>query len=147
MDASGRQSMATFDRGTGDAIVTYENELLLQGKLEGRVPQYVIPPATLLIEGPAAVVDASVERHGNRKLAEAFLDYLRSEEGQQILLDYGFRPLDSALDTRPDRAPLPAGLFTMNDLGGWGRNNKEVYEAGGVWDSLFTVRATSGGSR
>ena len=46
MDASGRQSMATFDRGTGDAIVTYENELLLQGKLEGRVPPYVIPPAT-----------------------------------------------------------------------------------------------------
>ena len=83
MDASGRQSMATFDRGTGDAIVTYENELLLQGKLEGRVPPYVIPPATLLIEGPAAVVDASVERHGNRELAEAFLDYLRSEEGQQ----------------------------------------------------------------
>ena len=78
MDASGRQSMATFDRGTGDAIVTYENELLLQSKLDGRVPPYVIPPATLLIEGPAAVVDASVEQHGNRKLAEAFLDYLRS---------------------------------------------------------------------
>ena len=48
MDASGRQSMATFDRGTGDAIVTYENELLLQSKLQGQVPPYVIPPATLL---------------------------------------------------------------------------------------------------
>jgi sulfate/thiosulfate transport system substrate-binding protein len=147
MDASGRQSMATFDRGTGDAVVTYENELLLQGKLEGRVPSYVIPPATLLIEGPAAVIDTSVERHGNRKLAEAFLDYLRSEEGQRILVDYGFRPLDRSLDTKTDRSPLPPGLFTMNDLGGWDRNKKEVYDAGGVWDSLFTGRTKSGGSR
>ena len=78
MDASGRQSMATFDRGTGDAIVTYENELLLQGKLDGRVPPYAIPPATLLIEGPAVVVDASVERHGNRNRGGLlFSDYLR----------------------------------------------------------------------
>ena len=74
MDASGRQSMATFDRGTGDAIVTYENELLLQGKLDGQVPLYAVPPATLLIEGPAAIVDAYVARHRNRKLAEAFVD-------------------------------------------------------------------------
>jgi sulfate/thiosulfate-binding protein len=147
MDASGRQSMATFDRGTGDAIVTYENELLLQGKLDGRVPAYAIPPSTLLIEGPAAVVDASVKRHGNRNLAEAFLDYLRSDEGQRILTDYGFRPLDSALDTNPDRAPVPPGLFTMNDLGGWDRNKKEVYETGGVWDSLFIDRTKSGGTR
>ena len=88
-----------------------------------------------------------MDRHGNRKLAEAFLDYLRSEEGQQILMDYGFRPLDPALDTKSDRAPLPAGLFTMNDLGGWDRNKKDVYEPGGVWDSLFTGRTTSGGSR
>ncbi len=148
MDASGRQSMATFERGTGDAIVTYENELLLQGKLEGRVPPYVIPPATLLIEGPAAIVDASVERHGNRKLAEAFLEYLRSEEGQQILQDYGFRPLDAVPrhECRP-AAPLPPDLFTMNDLGGWDRNKKEVFETGGVWDSLFTGRPTSRGKR
>jgi sulfate/thiosulfate transport system substrate-binding protein len=147
MDASGRQSMATFDRGTGDAIVTYENELLLQGKLEGQIPPYVIPPSTLLIEGPAAVVDASVERHGNRKLAEAFLDYLRSAEGQRILVEYGFRALDPALDSQSDRAPLPAGLFTMTDLGGWDRNKKEVFETGGVWDSIFTGEPKRGGPR
>ena len=141
------QSMATFDRGTGDAIVTYDNEILLQGKLDGRVPPYAIPPATLLIEGPAAVVDASVERHGNRKVAEAFLDYLRSDEGQRILTDYGFRPLDPALDTDPDRPPLPPGVFTMKDLGGWDRNKKEVFETGGVWDSLFIGRTKSGGGQ
>ena len=108
MDASGRQSMATFERGTGDAVVTYENELLLQRKMTGKPSPYVIPPATLLIEGPAAVVDASVERHGNREVAEAFLAFLRSPEAQRSSSDYGFRPLDPQLEPT-GRAPLPPG--------------------------------------
>jgi sulfate transport system substrate-binding protein len=136
MDASGRQSMATFERGTGDAVVSYENELLLQRKLKGVEAPYVIPPATLLIEGPAAVVDASVERHRNREVAEAFLDFLRSPEAQKLFAGYGFRPLDPKLDDKP----LPPRLFTMADLGGWKKVNKEVYDPGGLWDSLFTQR-------
>jgi sulfate transport system substrate-binding protein len=139
MDASGRQSMATFERGTGDAVVTYENELLLQRKLKGETVDYVIPPATLLIEGPAAVIDASVDRHGNRELAEAFLSFLRSSDAQRILGDYGFRPLDPSLETDPHRKPLPPHLFTMKKaLGGWSQVNREVYGPGGVWDSIFT---------
>ena len=137
MDSSGRQSMATFERGTGDAIVTYENELLLQRKMTGKAAPYLIPPATLLIEGPAAIVEASVKRHGNRKLAEAFLAFLVTDEAQKILADYGFRPLDSRLEP-PGRAPLPPKLFTMADLGGWSKVTKDVYDPGGVWDSLFT---------
>jgi sulfate transport system substrate-binding protein len=143
MDSSGRQSMATFERGTGDAIVTYENELLLQDRMKGYATPYIIPPATLLIEGPAAIVETSVKRHGNRALAEAFLAFLRSEEGQRILVDYGFRPLNGQLDP-PGRKPLPAQLFTMKDLGGWTKINKEVYDPGGVWDSIFTRK---GGGR
>lgn len=134
MDSSGRQSMATFERGTGDAVVTYENELLLQRKLQGIEVPYIIPPATLLIEGPAAIVDASVERHKNREVAEAFLEFLRTVEAQKILAEYGFRPLDPKLDEKP----VPPRLFTMADLGGWKKINKEVYDPGGVWDSLFT---------
>jgi len=144
MDASGRQSMATFERGTGDAVVTYENELLLQRKMTGKEAPYVVPPATLLIEGPAAVVDASVARHGNRELAEAFLAFLRTEEAQRILASYGFRPLDPKLDP-PGRDPLPPRLFTMADLGGWTKVNAEVYDPGGVWDSLFTDRPKAAG--
>ncbi|GAC1471674.1 MAG: sulfate ABC transporter substrate-binding protein [Isosphaeraceae bacterium] len=139
MDASGRQSMATFDRGTGDAIVTYENELLLRRRMTGKEAPYVIPPATLLIEGPAAVVEGSVERHGNRALAEAFLSFLHGEEAQRILMDYGFRPLHSSHEP-PNRPPLPPQVFTTEDLGGWDWVNREVYGSGGVWDSLFTGR-------
>ena len=144
MDSSGRQSMATFERGTGDAVVTYENELLLQRKIAGKPALYVIPPATLLIESPAAVVDTSVARHGNRALAEAFLAFLRTEEAQGLLTDYGFRPLDPKLDP-PGRLPLPSRLFTMAELGGWSKVGKELYEPGGVWDSLFTGKGKGKG--
>jgi sulfate transport system substrate-binding protein len=136
MDASGRQSMATFDRGTGDTVVTYENELLLREKMTGMDAPFVIPAATLLIESPAVVVDASVARHGNRELAEAFLAFLVSAPGQSILAEYGFRPLDPQQDSRP----LPSRLFTMADLGGWSKVKAELYDTGGVWDSLFTGR-------
>jgi sulfate transport system substrate-binding protein len=145
MDASGRQSVATFDRGTGDAIVTYENEVVLQGKIAGRPRPYAIPPATLLIEGPAAIVDASVKRHGNQALAEAFLDYLRSDEAQRILADYGFRPLNTNVEF--GGAPMPEKLFTMADMGGWSKNKKEVFETGGVWDRLFTSTSPKGAIR
>jgi sulfate transport system substrate-binding protein len=139
MDASGRQSMATFERGTGDAIVTYENELLLQRRRIGADVPYVVPPATLLIEGPAAVVDAVVRQHGNRAVAEAFLAFLHSPRAQAILAGYGFRPVDSGQEIA-GRAPLPEHLFTMAELGGWKAVNKRVYGPGGVWDSLFTRR-------
>lgn len=136
MDSSGRQSMATFERGTGDAIVTYENELLLQRKLTGEDTPFVVPTATLLIEGPAAVVDSSVKRHKNRELAEAFVTFLRGEDAQKLLVAYGFRPLDPELDTRP----LPSKMFTMAKLGGWPAVTKKVYDPGGVWDALFTSK-------
>ena len=111
MDSSGRQSMATFERGTGDAVVTYENELLLQRKMTGKAAPYVIPPATLLIEGPAAVVDASVDAARQpRGWPRPSSPSSAPSEAQQILADYGFRPLDPRLDP-PGRAALaPAAV-------------------------------------
>jgi sulfate transport system substrate-binding protein len=135
MDASGRQSVANFERGTGDALLTYENEILLRRK-EGREIPYVIPPATLLIEGPAAVVDANVEKHGNRAVAEALLAFMTGAEGQRILSEYGFRPIDPKLPDATGR-PLPARLFTMKDLGGWDRVRDDLYGPRGAWTTSF----------
>ncbi len=142
MDGSGRQSLGTFERGTGDAVVTYENELLLRLRPEyGLKPiPYATPDATLLIESPAAVVETSVDRHGNREVAEAFFAFLLSDEGQAILAEYGFRPVHPGLkaETMP---PLPPRMFTIRDLGGWSKVQKTVFDAGGVWPSTFTRRA------
>jgi sulfate/thiosulfate transport system substrate-binding protein len=131
MDASGRQSVATFERGVGDAVVTYENELLLRKKTGKAIP-YVIPERTLLIESPVALVDANVEKHGNREVAEAFLAFLLSAEGQTILADYGFRPIDPSVPDKTGR-PLPKGVFRIADLGGWKAVNVEVFGKQGVW--------------
>jgi sulfate/thiosulfate-binding protein len=139
MDQSGRQSMANFaERGTGDAAVTYENELLLHNK-EGAPIPYVIPPSTLLIESPGAVVDTSVESHGNRRAAEAFLEFLLSEDGQRIVADYGFRPVRSEVAPPAQAQPMPAKLFTMADLGGWARIEEALYGPKGLWTSIFAA--------
>ncbi len=136
MDASGRQSVATFERGTGDALVTYENELLLRKK-GGKAIPYVIPSATLLIESPVALVDTSIEKHKNRAIAEAFRDFLLGEEGQGILLDFGFHPVDPAVRNKIDNAFPPKGVFRIDDLGGWPKVNAEVFGPKGVWTSIF----------
>jgi sulfate transport system substrate-binding protein len=140
MDPSGRQSVANFERGTGDALVTYENELLLRRKAGQEIP-YVIPPATLLIESPAALVETSVAKHGNRELASSFLAFLRSPEGQRIFAEYGFRPVnpDPAAGTA-DRPSMPQNLFTMADLGGWDAVQDEVYGPAGTWTSIFAAQ-------
>jgi sulfate/thiosulfate transport system substrate-binding protein len=139
MDESGRQSMANFaERGTGDAIVTYENELLLRNRDNEAIP-YVVPPATLLIESPLAVVESSVNSHGSRAVAEAFVDFLLSDPGQRVFADFGFRPVKSELSGPRGAPPLPAKLFTMADLGGWAKIEQELYGPKGLWTSIFTV--------
>ena len=139
MDSSGRQSLATFERGTGDAVVTYENELLLRKKFGARPIPYATPEATLQIESPAALVETSIARHGNREVAEAFFAFLLSDDGQKILADYGFRPVNPGLKVA-DLPPTPPRLFTIQDLGGWSKVKKTVFDAGGVWSSIFTRR-------
>ncbi len=137
MDSSGRQSLGTFERGTGDAIVTYENELRLRDRYGIKPIPYVTPDATLQIESPAALVETSIARHGNREVAEAFFAFMLSDRGQTILSEYGFRPINPALPIKT-MPPLPSRLFTIDDLGGWAKVKKTVFDNGGVWSSTFT---------
>jgi sulfate transport system substrate-binding protein len=132
MDSSGRLSMANFaERGIGDAVITYENELLLRAK-QGKPIPFFVPDSTLLIESPIALVESSISRHGNREVAEAFLQFAHSERGQKILAEYGFRPVDPRV-AETLNLPKPPGLFTMADLGGWERIQEELYGPRGHW--------------
>jgi sulfate transport system substrate-binding protein len=142
MDQSGRQSMANFaERQTGDAVVTYENELLLRSK-EGKPIPYVIPHSTLLIESPVAIVESAVEKHGNRALAEAFLLFLLSAEGQSIFADYGFRPVNLEVRASAEaKLATPGKLFTMADLGGWAKVEEVLYGSKGLWTEIAAERS------
>jgi len=127
MDKSGRESVTTFERGIGDALVTYENEVLLRG-MQGRPIPFVIPDATILIENPVALVDRNADRHGARELAEEFVRFLHGDEAQRAFARYGFRPASPAImEEVAVRYPTPARLFTIADLGGWARVREELY--------------------
>ncbi len=146
MDPSGRQSMANFaERQTGDAVVTYENELLLHSK-EGESIPYVIPTSTLLIESPVAIVESGVERNGNRARAEAFLAFLLSAEGQRIFADYGFRPVNPEAKVSAEaKLATPGKLFTMADLGGWAKVEETLYGPKGLWTEIAAERSKAPG--
>jgi sulfate/thiosulfate transport system substrate-binding protein len=134
LDKSGRASMAAFEYGVGDVIVTYENELL--ARIRQGVPyEIVMPKHTILIENPAAVIDANVDRHGTRELAEAFVAFLGSPDAQRVWVEHGFRPVDGTVaEESVDRfAAQPEGLFDIGYLGGWAAVREELYSKKGVW--------------
>lgn len=136
MDKSGRESVTTFERGIGDALVTYENEILLR-KVQGREMPFVVPDATILIENPAAVVDRNAEKHGVKALAEDFVAFLRTDEAQRAFARYGFRPMSSQVSAEfKDTYPEPPGLFDIEYLGGWTRVREFLYGPEGVWTQI-----------
>ncbi len=133
LDKSGRASMAAFEYGVGDVIVTYENELLAR-MAKGAQYDLVVPDDTILIENPAAVVDSYVDKHGTRKVAEAFLDYLRTPEAQEIFSKHGFRPVDEqVMKAHRSEYPDPPGLFDIQYLGGWSEVRSSLYSKRGIW--------------
>lgn len=136
LDKSGEESMSTFDKGTGDVIITYENELL-QRINSGEKYQEIIPKYTTSIENPAAIVDKYVDKHGTRKVAEAFLNFLWSPEAQKVFAESGFRPVDQTVAKEyANKFTTPAGLFDTNYLGGWTKLGNELYNDGGIWDQV-----------
>jgi sulfate transport system substrate-binding protein len=133
MDKSGRESVTTFERGVGDVLVTYENELLPRIK-SGRPYELVVPAETVLVENPAALVDKNVDKHRVRDIAEAFVAFLHSEEAQRAFADLGFRPVqDGAAGASASTLPTPAKLFTVADLGGWDKVSNLIFGPQGAW--------------
>jgi sulfate transport system substrate-binding protein len=122
-DKSARESLATFTGGKGDVLLAYENEAI-QAQEAGEDLEYVVPDQTILIENPIAVTTDSQ----NPEQAEAFVEFLRSPEGQQIFGEKGYRPIVEELAAEFDY-PDPPGLFTIADLGGWETVNEEFFDS------------------
>lgn len=136
MDKSGRESVTTFERGIGDALITYENEVLLRG-LQGRPLPYIIPRATILIENPVAVVDRYADKHGSRAVAEEFVQFLHGEAAQRAFARYGFRPASpEILREVADRYPTAPLQFDIGALGGWTRAREMLYGPQGIWTQV-----------
>ncbi len=137
MDKSARGSMSTYERGIGDAILTYENEALLRAKQGVEFP-FVIPEATILIENPVAVVDTYADKHGTRASAEAFVEFLHTDTAQRAFAEYGFRsPSETVSQEFRDTYPEPAMLFDIMILGGWDVVGRDIFGPDGLWGRVY----------
>jgi sulfate/thiosulfate transport system substrate-binding protein len=118
---SGRDALSAFTQGQGDVLLSYENEAI-KAEEEGEDVEYVVPPATLLIETPIAVTKDAPE-----PAAQDFLDFIWSDEGQEIWAENGYRPVNPKL-VDEKQFPTPKNLFHIADFGGWGKVNDEFFD-------------------
>lgn len=153
LDASARESVLNFSRGIGDAMITYENEYYA-GIAAGDEYDIVYPASTILIENPAAIVDAYVDAHGNREAAEAFLAFLYTPEAQAIFAEKGYRPpvlytaeeLTNEDELPPlwpegeldeERFPIIDDIFTVLDFGGWDEVGEVYFSDDGIFAQVM----------
>jgi len=140
LDSGARGATTTFvERGIGDVLIAWENEALLAVKELGPDKfEVVAPSVSILAEPPVAVVDKVVDKRGTRKVAEAYLQYLYSAEGQQIAAKHYYRPVVQPY-AKQYAAQFPSvKLFTIKDVGGdWTKVQKTHFADGGVFDQIY----------
>ncbi len=121
---SGREATETFLQGTGDVLLSYENEAIFATR-QGEDVDYVTPDTTFKIENPVAVLNNSKEPEA----AQAFVDFLYTPEGQRGWAEAGFRPVDPTVaEEFASDFPEPKQLWTIDDLGGWSKVNDELFD-------------------
>lgn len=142
LDTGARGSTVTFaQRQIGDVLLAWENEAYLAGQEFGADAfDIVVPPISILAEPPVAVVDANVDAKGTRKAAEAYLQYLYSDEGQNIAAKHFYRPSNPAVVSKDLLKQLPdIKLVTIDEpiFGGWAKAQPEHFGDGGIFDQIY----------
>ena len=140
LDTGARGSTTTFaQRGLGDVFLAWENEaFLVLNEFGADKFEIVVPSESILAEPPVAVVDGNVDAKGTRKVAEAYLEYLYSPEGQAIAAKHYYRPSKPELAAAEDLARFPkVELFGIDRFGGWKEAQAVHFADGGVFDQIY----------
>jgi sulfate transport system substrate-binding protein len=141
LDSGARGATTSFvERGIGDVLIAWESEALASIAELGKDKFEIIRPSvSILAEPPVAVVDRNTKRHGTEAVAKAYLEYLYSPEGQEIIARNFYRPRLAAVAEKY-KAQFPAvKLFTIDDLfGGWQKAQKAHFADGGTFDQIYT---------
>jgi sulfate transport system substrate-binding protein len=144
LDSGARGSLVTFtERGVGDVFLSWENEAFLAVKELGPAKfEIVVPSLSILAEPPVTVVDRNVDRKGTRAVAEAYLQYLYTPEGQELVARHYYRPRDTKVAAKhAGTFNLKVNLFTIDDLfGGWARAQAAHFNDGGSFDRIYTKK-------
>ena len=139
LDSGARSSTMTFvQRQIGDVLLAWENEAYLaRDEFPGQL-DIVVPAVSILAEPPVAIVDKVVDRKGTRVIAEAYLQYLYSPEGQEIAAKRHYRPRDKNVAARFANSFARVKLFTIDEVfGGWQKAQKTHFADGGVFDQIY----------
>ena len=141
LDSGARGATTTFvERALGDVLLAWENEALLALKELGPDKfDIVAPSVSILAEPPVAVVDKVVERRGTRAAAQAYLDFLYTPEGQDIVGHNYYRPIDAAAAAKYAPQFPKLKLFTIDQqFGGWTKAQATHFADGGSFDQIYT---------
>lgn len=140
LDSGARGSTTTFvERGIGDVLLAWENEAFLaQKELGPEKVDIVVPSLSILAEPPVTVVDKVADKRKTRKVAEAYLQYLYSDEGQEIAAKNYYRPRSEAIAKKYEKQFPNINLITIDDVfGGWQKAQKAHFADGGVFDQIY----------
>ena len=139
LDSGARGATNTFvQRGIGDVLLAWENEAYLAVEEARDKVDIVVPTLSILAEPPVTVVDGVVDRHGTRAVAEAYLQYLYTPEGQEIAAKHHYRPRDSQVMAKYAQSFAQTTLFTIDEqFGGWQTAQKTHFADGGTFDQLY----------
>ncbi len=143
LDSGARGATTTFvERGIGDVLIAWENEALLSVKDLGPDKfDIVVPSSSILTEPPVAIVDKNVDKHGTRKAAEAYLQWLYSPQGQEIAAKHFYRPRSPEIAKKYESQYPKLKLYTVDaDLGGWTKTQAKHFADGGIFDQIYTKK-------
>jgi len=138
LDSGARGSSVTFaQRNQGDVFISWENEAYLLEKEFGSKVDIVYPSISILAEPPVTVVDKNVDRKGTRKVAEAYLQYLYADEGQEIAAKNFYRPVNEKIKVKFEKTLPKLPLFTIEQaFGGWDKAAKDHFADGALYDQI-----------
>jgi sulfate/thiosulfate transport system substrate-binding protein len=139
LDSGARGATTTFvQRGIGDVLLTWENEAYLALRESGDTIEIVVPSMSILAEPPVTVIDEVVDRKGTRKIAEAYLQFLYTPEGQDIVARHHYRPRNADVAKKYAASFADVKLFTIDEaFGGWQAAQKTHFADGGTFDQIY----------
>ncbi len=140
LDSGARGSTVTFvERGIGDVAITWENEAYLATKQLGKGEfEIVVPSVSILAEPTVALVDKVAARRGTTQVAQAYLEYLYSDAGQEIAAKNYYRPRNETIAAKYAGSFAKVSLFTVDDVfGGWQKAQQTHFADGGTFDQIY----------
>jgi sulfate transport system substrate-binding protein len=144
LDSGARGSTTTFaQRGLGDVFISWENEALLAVReFAGVKLEVVVPSVSILAEPPVALIDKVADKRRTREVAEAYLRYLYSREGQELAAKHFYRPRRAEVAKKYARQFPRINVFTVDEVfGGWQRAQRTHFNDGGVFDQIYSARS------